>query len=347
MDIPLPVLLPPVAGDKATDSPILHIIEEGAYSIEPVGVGPGRGPALEIEAILADVTGQLAASSRRIYTGAARHFADWLRAEGLTLASLNRSDFIRYRVHLEASYSKSTAARLLVVARRLLDEGVKRGELPTNSASGVKGFKASENETTHRALTDAEARELLATIDTTTAIGQRDYALIYLLLRTGLRRSEVVALNLADLQEEQGHHIAVIRHGKGDKRRIAKLPVPVVRAIKAYAESTGHGSADELRPAGDVPLFVGFDRWNRPVKPLRRVSDKLIERVVVARAKAIGIDNLTPHGLRASFVTLCLEAGAPLHMVQYWVGHSDPRTTERYQRRKLNLDNAATDYLKF
>ena len=313
-------------------------LTEVVYSIEPV--------VPDLEPILADVTGQLSLSSRRIYAGAARSFADWLAVEGLSLASLTRSDFIRYRVYLEAKYSKNTAARHLVIARRILDEGVKRGDLVTNPASGVRGFKAGENETTHRALKDSEARELLSTIDTTTAIGKRNYAIIYMLLRTGLRRSELAALNLSDLQEEQGHHIAIIRHGKGDKRRIAKLPVPVVRAIRVYLAAAGHGEVGQ-GSAGDGPLFIGFDRWDRPVKPARRVSDKLIERVVVATAKAIGIDNLTPHGLRASFVTLCLEGGASLNTVQYWVGHSDPRTTERYQRRKLNLDNAATDYLKF
>lgn len=55
----------------------------------------------------------------------------------------------------------------------------------------------------------------------------------------------------------------------------------------------------------------------------------------------IGIEQLN------TFATIALEQGAPLHQVQYAMGHEDPRTTERYQKRKLNLDNNAVDYLNF
>ena len=53
-----------------------------------------------------------------------------------------------------------------------------------------------------------------------------------------------------------------------------------------------------------------------------------------------------PHGLRATFVTLALEGGAPLHLVQRAAGHADPRTTERYWRRKEGLDDNAVDYIR-
>jgi integrase len=76
------------------------------------------------------------------------------------------------------------------------------------------------------------------------------------------------------------------------------------------------------------------------------LGEKGIEGIVKARAATIGVYDLTPHGLRASFVTLALEGGASLHQVQYAAGHADPRTIERYQKRKLNLDDNAVDYLK-
>ena len=78
-----------------------------------------------------------------------------------------------------------------------------------------------------------------------------------------------------------------------------------------------------------------------------RLSDGGIARMVKARAKAVKIVEISPHGLRATFVTLAIEGGAALHQVQYAAGHSDPRTTERYQKRKLNLDNNAVDFVRF
>ncbi len=77
------------------------------------------------------------------------------------------------------------------------------------------------------------------------------------------------------------------------------------------------------------------------------ISGRLIERLVKHYAAATGVSTLSPHGLRASFITLALEGGAALHKVQYAAGHQDPRTTERYQKRKLNLDDNAVDYIKF
>src|SRR5258708_21272556 len=75
------------------------------------------------------------------------------------------------------------------------------------------------------------------------------------------------------------------------------------------------------------------------------MGDKAIETQVKAYAEKLSLP-LTPHGLRATFITLALEHHAKLEQVQYAAGHRDPRTTERYQGRKLNLDDNAVDYVK-
>ena len=75
-------------------------------------------------------------------------------------------------------------------------------------------------------------------------------------------------------------------------------------------------------------------------------SDGIL-KILQHRAKQAGITtHMTPHVLRAIFITLALDNGAPLHKVQYAAGRADPRTTERYHRSKLNLDDNAVDYLK-
>jgi len=298
-----------------------------------------------LEATFHALAGQLAVSSRRQYQSDARHFARWLAERELTLDKISRDDIIEYRRHLAENYPvAATASRLLVVAKRLLEEAVKRGTLATNPASDIKGFKSGgDNETTHTALTREQTKTLLQAVDRNTAMGKRDYALIMLLVYTGMRRAECVGLTLGDLHQEQGHHVAVIRHGKGNKRRTVKVPVPVRRAIDEWLTVLGQSNSS----VSLTPLFVQFRKGDKPDKRLLSLSTNAIENIVKYYANVAGLEvPLSPHGLRASFVTLSLEGGARLQQVQYAVGHADPRTTERYQRRKLNLDDHASDYLR-
>jgi len=287
-----------------------------------------------------DLAGQLAPKSQATYKNDIQHFATWLDGQGLTLAALTRSDVIAYRLHLAQSYAKTTAARMLTVARRVLSEAVDRGDLAVNPAQKVKGFKVGDNESPHKALSKKQARAMVGVIDQTTARGKRDYALVLLLIRTGIRRAECAALVLGDIGQEQGHSVITIQHRKGDKRRVVKLPVDVLRAILDYLEASGRRQAG---PA--AALFVNFRKGDKPTK--QRLSTISIGELVKSYAGQVGAEGVTAHGLRASFVTLALEGGAKLEQVQYAAGHADPRTTERYQKRKLNLDDNATDYVRF
>jgi site-specific recombinase XerD len=109
-------------------------------------------------ATMQNVAGQLAPSSRKTYTIDAKHFAQWLAGQELSLNALDRDDLVSYRAHLAETYAQSTAARMWAVARRLLDEAVQRGLLPKNPAEGIRGFKAGDDESPHRALKREEAK---------------------------------------------------------------------------------------------------------------------------------------------------------------------------------------------
>jgi site-specific recombinase XerD len=144
-----------------------------------------RSPAntvaqLEMEAALADAVGQLSPSSRRTYTIDAHQFARWMLEHTITPATMTRSHAIAYRAYLQDHYAKATAARKLVVARRLLEEQRKQGKLAANPFDDVKGFTV-ENETTHVVLKEEQAQTLLESIDTTTLRGLRDYVLLLFL----------------------------------------------------------------------------------------------------------------------------------------------------------------------
>jgi len=325
--------------------------------------------------VMQDVAGQIAPRSKRIYEHGAAVFATWIIERGLMPAQLTKSDIIAYRVYLREHYKETTASNLLSVARRILEEQVDRKQIESNPAAHVKGFHGLD-ETPHIALTGAEAQALLDAIDTRTLAGLRDYVLILFLLRTGIRRMEAAALTLADLQMEQGHHIAIVRHGKGNKQHTVKIPVEVRREIDYYIKERERVHAEDLQHhlalleqkrersldedlyqvkrqrlveqhtiCEDDGLFVRVRRGDHPMRTA--ITDRAIADIVQHYAEKIGVERLRPHGLRASFITLTLEAGATLHQVQHAVNHADPRTTLRYQKRKLNLDHNAVDTLHF
>ncbi len=325
--------------------------------------------------VMQDVAGQIAPKSRRIYEHGAAVFATWIIERGLTPAQLTKSDIIAYRVYLSEHYKETTASNLLSVARRILEEQVDRKQIESNPAANVRGFHGLE-ETPHIALTAAEAQALLDAIDTRTFTGLRDYVLILFLLRTGIRRMEAAALTLADLQMEQGHHVAIVRHGKGNKRHTVKVPVEVQREIDFYRTERERAHEEDFQQqvavlerkrerglgeetyqakrkqlvewhtlSEDDGLFVRVRRGDHPMRTA--ITDRAIADIVQYYAEKIGVDRLRPHGLRASFITLTLEAGVTLHQVQHAVNHADPRTTLRYQKRKLNLDHNAVDALHF
>lgn len=310
--------------------------------ISPIqNIVPAEIPANNLlDNALTDLAGQLSPRSKKTYYSDALHFARWLNEQNLSLKTLTRSHFIEYRQYLATRYAKkSTAERMLTVARRVLDEAVKRGDLPANPALDIRGFKNSGgNETPHTALTLEQANKMLAAVDRKTKRGQRDYALLKLFIQTGMRLAELADLQLGDLSIQQGHNVVNIRQGKGGKSRLAKLRKDVQQALEAYLDITGR---QELPP--NAPLFVPINKGDNVME--RPLTTRQIERIVTGRAEAISL-KLSPHALRATFITLALEGGAKLEQVQYAAGHTDPRTTERYQKRKNNLDNNAVDYIQ-
>jgi integrase/recombinase XerD len=290
-----------------------------------------------LAATMQNVAGQLAPTSRKTYTIDAKHFAQWMTNQDLSLFSLGRDELVAYRMYLAERYAQSTASRMWAVARWLLDEAVQRGLLIHNPAEGIRGFKTGDDESPHRALKREEAKLLLNAIDRRTGLGKRDYALIMLLLRTGIRRAEAVALTTSDLVMEQSYHVAIIQHGKGNKRGFVKLPVEVRQVIDEYLLAAGR---EHIAP--EAPLFVSFRKGDHSQE--RPLHPNQVERIVKQRAHAVGIVK-SSHGMRASFITLAFEGGADLALVQDGARHKDPRTTRCYQKRRENLHRNAVDFV--
>ena len=321
---------------------------------------PHRLYSLNLEAI-ADILPNIQAgvdddTSWRVYQQDIKTFADWLHDCEIDVHTITLVHMLNYRKHLKAQGKANiTINRMFTVARRVVDELAKNGAIEKNPLVGARIKPLETNtETTHVALKETQAKDLLAAINTRTLKGKRDYAMVSLMLRCGLRREEVQSLNIGNIKMKQGHYVADIEDGKGNKPATVKLPPDVWRYIDEYMQAlqAAHPRTDARL---DAPLFVSFRKGDKPSYQQdqtgklveKRIDIKAIETVVKDLAEVIGVDHLTPHGLRATFITLALEHQATLEQTQYAARHKDPRTTERYRKRKMNLDNNAVDKLSF
>ena len=168
------------------------------------------------------------------------------------------------------------------------------------------------------------AGELRALFDScageTGPCGVRDAALLAVLYAGGLRRSEAVALDLADWNPVDAS--LMIRHGKGNKARQVYLTAGAAKAIADWLERRG----DE---AG--PLLCPINKGGRI--QLRRMTDQAVYAALVRRTGAAGVADCSPHDMRRSFVSDLFDAGADVAVVRQLAGHANVQTTARYDRR--------------
>jgi integrase len=165
--------------------------------------------------------------------------------------------------------------------------------------------------------------ELSRLLDVAETAGPRDHALVALLGLNGLRVSEACSADVADLGQVRGHRVLTVVR-KGNRRAIVPLAPRTLAAVVAH---TGARS--------DSPLLLANDG--------SRLDRHGAARAIRRLARAAGISTpLSPHGLRHTYVTVSLEAGVPLHIVQDGAGHADPRTTRRYDRARHALDGHAS-----
>jgi len=250
----------------------------------------------------------------------ARHLADPMRpidSEPRTLASASA---ILSATHLDIrgflamlqrhGDRKSTIARKLAAVRMLYRYLWRDGVISANPARAVATPKQARP--LPKVLSVDAARALMESPQKGTIHELRDRAVLETFYSTGARLSELTGLNCRDLDWDGG----VVRLlGKGNKERIVPIGSRALNAIRAYRAALGS-------PAGTGALFTGRND--------RRLSSRMIARIVKAHARAIGAPEASPHTLRHSFATHLLEGGADLRSIQEMMGHASLATTERY-----------------
>lgn len=164
------------------------------------------------------------------------------------------------------------------------------------------------------------ARLLEACVRDTTPAGARDAAMIALMAGTGLRRAEVCALHSAGLNLAAGSFKVI---GKRNKERTGYLSGGALAALQDWMAIRGSDSG---------PIFCAIGK-NGVLKPGRALSTVTINRVLSRRAIEAGMEDVTPHDFRRTFISEMLDAGVDIVTVADTVGHEDVKTTQRYDRR--------------
>jgi integrase/recombinase XerD len=261
-----------------------------------------------ISAYRNDLTALVEYVQKEVFSG--RPSANW--------AGFTRQNMLAYMLHLkERGYVATTIARKVAAARSFFAFLVAEGEIkndPTENMSSPSVGKALP-----KPIPVSQVRQLLEQpAKASTAEARRDRAMLELLYASGMRISELIALNMGDVSFEGEYFVRCI--GKGRKERIIPLYEQIAKAVKDYVEDDraklAHGKKDDalfLNARGDRLTRQGF--WQ-----------KLKEY-----AKAAGLNSqISPHTLRHSFATHMLSGGADLRSVQELLGHANISTTQVY-----------------
>ncbi len=250
------------------------------------------------------------------------------RVSDLTPAAL---DHINARAFLgdrnKRGNSKSSAARKLSAIRAFGRYLRREGVLEGDPAALVGSPKREERIPNHLAID--EMSQLLDAPDTSGPLGRRDKAILELFYASGLRLSELVGLDLDDVNLS-GRVVRVL--GKGRKERIVPFNTTTAGALRAWLpdrEALRATPAGSMRPGPHTsrrarePLFLNYQGGRLSTRSV----DKLVRRYMAVFSTRYGI---SPHALRHSFATHLMEAGADLRAIQELLGHARLSTTQRY-----------------
>ena len=242
-------------------------------------------------------------------------FLHWLEEEGLAPEQAVQADVERYTKHLSAKgKSVATVTRSLASLKSFYTYMQGIGRVALNPAKGIIPAKVERK--LPQILTSKEVELFLEQPDASDAKGCRDRAMLELLYATGIRVSELISLNLDDLNLSAGF----IRCRSKGKERIIPLYHGAVKALQDYVKNI---RPQLLADSGETALFVNMSG--------ERMSRQGFWKIIKCYQEKAGIEkDITPHTLRHSFAVHLLENGADLRSIQEMLGHADISSTQIY-----------------
>ena len=272
-------------------------------------------------------------ASRRVYEYAIDQFIAWYCSE--PRLAFNRIVVVRYRMFLESrGLAANTINQQLAAVRRLAHEAADAGLLSPELAAGISrvkgvkqlGFRAGNW------LSAEESSEVLKHAYGPSLRAKRDYAMLAMLFGCGFRRSELVGLELDDIQMRQGHWAVVDLIGKGGHIRTVPIPGWAKAALDQWTAAAGIAEGRIFRAVARTDKTWG-----------QGISQNVVWYVVRTCCQRAGLEHIAPHDLRRTCAKLCHGSGGELEQIQFLLGHASVQTTERYLRCKQNLGHPVND----
>ena len=270
-------------------------------------------------------------SSRNLYSRTLKLFFEWTEERGKQIADLSRTDILEYKDELFAKGLSSLSVASYLTSLRKFYEWAESEKLYPNIAKGVKtprrvqAFKKQH-------LTEDKSTELLNHFE---SMSLRDYAIVNLILRTGLRTIEVVRADVGDITFKANRRILrVWGKGRDTKDDFVVLTDKTYIPIKNYLATRKGVKANE-------PLFTSGSHRNTG----ERLTTRTISGLCKEGLKAIGLDGreFTAHSLRHTTAVTILKNGGQLTDAQEVLRHSSPTTTQIYTesiKEELRLKDA-------
>jgi site-specific recombinase XerD len=272
--------------------------------------------------------------TRRSYARALRGFRAWYRPE--EHGPFGRAVVQAYRAELERQgLAPSTVNVRLAALRKLALEAAEHGLLAAETAAGVARVRGVRQAGVRAGnwLTRDEAGRLLRLPDVSTLKGKRDQALLALLVGCGLRRAELAALRVEDMQQREGRWVLTDLVGKGKRVRSVPMPGWAKAAADRWTEAAGITDGRVLRAVNKADRVVSCG-----------MTPQSIFEVVGRYSRGLGV-SVAPHDLRRTFAKLAHKGQAPVEQIQLSLGHASLRTTERYLGVEQDLTDAPCDRL--
>lgn len=240
---------------------------------------------------------------------------------------------------LDRGMSSLSVGSYLTVVRKFY-EWTEASKLYPNVAKGIKTPKRKQT-FKKLPLAPEQISKLLLYFHGRQSEALRDYAIVNLLLRTGLRTIEVVTANIEDITFKQGKRVLLVQ-GKGEveKNNFVILTEKAYEPIRAYLAARPNAKTSE-------PIFISESNNSNG----KRLTTRTISKVAKEGLKAIGLDSkhLTAHSLRHTLAVSILRAGGTLSDAQSVLRHANPATTQIYTRsidEELRLKNAPEELVE-
>ena len=258
-------------------------------------------------------------------------------ADTLNWAALTYQHTAAVQAALLEVNSPTTVKKKMAALRRVLEEARKLKLMEAeNYSDAVNLPHIKENPKLRgRALTKAEITALMEVCGAdSTNQGARDLALIAILRGAGLRRAEVVKLEVRDFDSDSG--ALEVRQGKGGKDRTVYLPDGAMVFVNNWLGVRGYLPGALLCPVqkgGQIQM--------------RNMTPQAVLMILQKRAKEAGVESFSPHDFRRTFCSDLLDAGIDIVTVQKLAGHASPVTTAKYDRRGEEVKRRAVQKLGF